>query len=204
VRLEPGRLGRVAMQAEPMEPRYDDVPPPSGWPARLAIRVGERMTIHLYRRAALRQMELWPHDPTRNLATLLDGQAPIEANVGLPMFPIGEYYMAHAARAERVRGACFAWLRYLARWTQEEVYPFDAMTYVALGLSRDGAWFAVATADVVPAPVPGQPRAAQEEPPPGYLQALDRAIAGNPAALSPTLAALDAVVASLSPPCGGR
>ena len=204
VRLEPGALGPVAMAPEPMEPRYDDVPPPSGWPARLTIQIGERMTIHLYRRAALRQMELWPHDPTRNLAAQLAGEWPIEAGLHLPVFPIENNFMAFAAQAERVRGPCFTWLRYVARFDQEQAYPFETLTYVALGLSRDGQWFAVAMADAVPAPMPGQPAQPREGRSPEYEAALAEAIAGNPAALSPPLAALDAVARSLAPPCGAR
>ncbi|MCX7378916.1 MAG: hypothetical protein NTY94_19470 [Alphaproteobacteria bacterium] len=204
VRLQPGPLGRVAMAAEPMEPRYDDAPPPSGWPARLAIRVGERMVIHLYRRAALRQMELWPHDPTRNIASLLAGTAPIEAGLYLPIFPVGNDFLAFAAQAERVQGACFTWLRYVGHWAQEEAYPFEQLTYAALGLSQDGQWFAVATAELVPAAVKGQPTEAQDGRSPDYEAALRRAIAENPFALSPRLGTLDAVIASLAPPCGGR
>ena len=204
VRLEPGGQGPVSMAPEPMEPRYDDAPPPSGWPARLVIRVGTGMEIHLYRRAALRQMELWPHDPTRNLATLLDGAAPIEAGLYLPMFPVGNNFLAFAAGAARVRGACFTWLRYVGRFAQEEAWPFPDLTYAALGLSRDGQWFAVATADLLPAPVPGQPAELREGRSAEYEAALARAIAGSPGALAPGLAALDAVVASLAPPCDGR
>ena len=204
VQLQPGPIGRVAMQAEPMEPRYDDVPPPSGWPARLEIRVGERMVIHLYRRAALRQMELWPHDPTRNIAALLAGTAPIEAGLYLPMFPVGNDFLAFAAQAERVQGACFTWLRYVGHWAQEEAYPFEQLTYAALGLSRDGQWFAVATAELVPAALKGQPAEIREGRSPDYEAALRRAIAENPFAVSPRLGTLDAVIASLAPPCGGR
>lgn len=204
VRLQPGTMGRVAMAAEPMEPRYDDAPPPSGWPARLAIRVGERMVIHLYRRAALRQMELWPHDPTRNIAALLAGTAPIEAGLYLPIFPVGNDFLAFAAQAERVPGACFTWLRYVGHWAQEEAYPFEQLTYAALGLSQDGQWFAVATAELVPTAMKGQPAEARDGRSPEYETALRRAIAENPFALSPRLGTLDAVIASLAPPCGGR
>ena len=204
VRVEPAGLGKVAMAAEPMDPRYDDAPPPSGWPARLAIRIGQGVEIHLYRRVALRQMELWPHDPTRNLAGLLAGEWQVETGLHLPVFPIGNNFMAFAAQAERVRGACFTWLRYVAHFAQEEAYPFEQLTYTALGLSRDGQWFAVATADVVPAAVKGQPTEAHDGRSPEYEAALRRAIAENPFALSPRMAALDAVIASLAPPCGGR
>lgn len=204
VRLEAAGLGRVAMAAEPMEPRYDDVPPPSGWPARLAIRIGEGMTIHLYRRVALRQMELWPHDPSRNLGLLLAGDGPVETGLHLPVFPIGNDFMAFAARAERVRGACFTWLRYVAHFAQEEAYPFQVLSYTALGLSRDGQWFAVAMADTAPARLPGQPVEPREGRSPSYEALLDRAIRENPAALSPQLHTLDAVLASLAPPCEGR
>jgi hypothetical protein len=204
LRLAPGMLGKVAMAAEPMDPRYDDAPPPSGWPARLAIRIGQGMEIHLYRRAALRQMALWPHDPTRNLAALLAGDEPVETGLHLPVFPIGNNFMAFAAQAERVQGACFTWLRYIARFDQEQAYPFETLTYVALGLSRDGQWFAVAMADTVPAALPGQPAQPREGRSPEYEAALAQAIAGNPAALAPPLAALDAVARSLAPPCGER
>lgn len=204
VKLEPGGLGKIAMAPEPMEPRYDDAPPPSGWPARLAIRIGDGITIHLYRRIALRQMELWPHDPTRNLALLLAGDAPIETGLHLPVFPIGNDFMAFAARAERLRGACFTWLRYIAHFAQEEAYPFEMLSYTALGLSRDGQWFAVASAEVAPPKLPGQPTAPRDGRSPSYEALLDRAIRTDPASLTPRLAVLDTVMASLAPPCDGR
>lgn len=204
VRLEAAELGLVTIQPEPMNPRYDDVPPPSGWPARLAISLGERMTIHLYRRAALRQMELWPHDPTRNLAALLAADGPIEPGLYLPMFPLGEGFLTFTARPERVRGTCFSFLRYLGHWTQEETYPFATITYAALGLSRDGEWFAVATAELVPAPVPGQPAGLREGRSAEYEAALAQAMSVDLPAVSPPLAQLDAAIGSLAPPCDAR
>ena len=186
---------------EPLDLRHDDAPPPSGWPARLTITIGDAMTIHLYRRDALRQMELWPADPTPVLAGLLRGQDPIEARPDLPLFPAGNVSVAFAAQAERRRGPCIDWLRHVARWTQEAAWPFESLTYVALGLSRDGRYFATATAEAVPVPLPGQPAAPREGVSPAYEAALRRRIATDPAALTPRLAVLDAVLESLVIPC---
>lgn len=202
VRVAAGGLGAVSMAIEPMEPRYDDVPPPSGTPARLAVQVGDGMTIHLYRRDALRQMALWAENPAGRVAALLAGTGPIEAGLDLPAYPAGNHSVSYVTRPERVRGVCFNFLRYIARWTQEEVYPFDSLTYVALGLSRDGRWFAVVTGTTTPAAVPGQPAAARDGRSASYEAALTRRIAGDAKALSPGIAALDAVAASLTLPCG--
>ena len=186
---------------EPLDLRYDDVPPPSGWPARLAITLGDAMTLHLYRREALRQMELWPADPTPVVTALLRGREPIEARPDLPLFPNGNFSVAFAAQAERRRGPCIDWLRYVAHWTQDSAWPFENLTYVALGLSRDGRYFATGTARVVPAALAGQPGAPRDGRSPAYEAALRRRIATDPAALTPRLAALDAVLESLAIPC---
>jgi hypothetical protein len=191
-----------AVTAEPMDPRYDDVPPPSGWPARLVVTVGEGMTFHLYRRDGLRQMALWPADPAPVLAALLRGQAPIEARTDLPLFPLGNFSVTFAAQAERRRGPCLDWLRYLARHAQEDAWPFDRLAYVALGLSRDGRFLVTASAEVELMPAPGEPREVREGRSETYEAALRRRIASDPAALAPRLAAMDAVLESLAIPCG--
>ena len=110
-------------------------------------------------------------------------------------------FHAFAAQAERRRGPCIDWLRYVARWTQETAWPFETLTYVALGLSRDGQYFATATADVTPTPMRGQPTEARDGHSPAYEAALRGQIATDPAALTPRLAALDAVLESLVIPC---
>lgn len=207
--LKPGdiRLDATPLRAtprfatEPLDLRYDDAPPPSGWPARLAITLGDAMTFHLYRREALRQMELWTADPTPVLAALLRGREPIEARPDLPLFPVGNFSVAFAAQAERRRGPCIDWLRYVARWTQEAAWPFESLTYVALGLSRDGRIFATATAELVPTPLRDQPGAPRDGHSPDYEATLRRQIATDPAALTPRMAALDAVLVSLAIPC---
>jgi hypothetical protein len=191
-----------AVTMQPMDPRYDDVPPPSGWPARLAVAVGEGFTLHLYRRDAMRQMELWPVDPVPVVAALLRGTAPIEARTDLPLFPQGNASVAFAAQAERRRGPCMDWLRYVALHTQESAWPFERLAYVALGLSRDGRYFATALADTRPSPGRGDPAEAQDGTNPAYEAALRARIAADPAALNPRLSALDAVLPSLSFPCG--
>ena len=202
IKLAAGTLGAVSMAIEPMEPSYPDVPPPSGTPARVAVQIGDAITIHLYRRDALRQMALWADDPAPRVAVLLAGNGPIEAGLDLPAYPVGNFSVTYVTRPERVRGVCFSFLRYIARWTQEEVYPFDTLTYVALGLSRDGRWFAVVTAATTPAAVPGQPTGLRDGRSASYEAALTRRIAGEAKALSPGIAALDAVAASLTLPCG--
>ncbi|MBN8511248.1 MAG: hypothetical protein J0L57_21885, partial [Burkholderiales bacterium] len=157
IRLDPGSFPAPRFTVEPFDPHYRDVPPPSGTPARMTIMLGDGFTLHLYRRAALAQTELWPHDPSGLVARLLDGDRPLEAGLHLPYYPIGNDFMAYTARPERLRGACFTWLRYIAHFTQEEVFPFDTLTYTALGLSPDGQWVAVATAHAKHAAVEGQP-----------------------------------------------
>lgn len=205
VRVEGRALGAtVTVASEPMDPRYDDVPPPSGWPARLAVRVGDGFTIHLYRRDALRQMELWPADPVPVVAALLRGTAPIEARTDLPLFPAGNFSVAFAAQAERRRGPCMDWLRYLARHTQEDAWPFRGLAYVALGLSRDGRFFATASGETAPVPAKGEPAEEREGRNADYEAALRARIATDPAALEPRLSALDAVLESLVIPCVAR
>ncbi|WP_203074841.1 hypothetical protein [Falsiroseomonas ponticola] len=202
VRVDGRGLGAVpAIAVEPLVPRYDDAPPPSGWPARLAVKLGEDFAIHLYRRDAMRQMELWPPDPVPVVAALLRGTAPVEARTDLPLFPIGNFAVAFAAQAERRLGPCMDWVRYLAFHTQESVWPFERLAYVALGLSRDGRVFATALGETRPIPAPGEPAEAREGTNPAYEAALRRRIATDPAALDPPLATLDAVLASLVIPC---
>lgn len=191
-----------SMAVEPMDLRHDDAPPPSGWPARLAVTVGDAFTLHLYRRDAMRQMELWPADPVPVVAALLRGAAPIEARTDLPLFPVGNFSVAFAAQAERRRGPCMDWLRYVAFHTQESVWPFDRLAYVALGLSRDGRYLATAMAETRPAPARGDPTEARDGTNPAYEEALRARIAADPAALNPRLSALDAVLESLVIPCG--
>lgn len=187
---------------EPMDLRYDDAPPPSGWPARVAVTVGDGFTLRLYRRDAMRQMELWPADPVPVVAALLRGTAPIEARTDLPLFPAGNFSVAFAAQAERRRGPCIDWLRHVAFHTQESVWPFDRLAYVALGLSRDGRYLATEMGETRPVPAKGDPTEAREGTNPAYEAALRARIATDPAALEPRLSALDAVLESLAIPCG--
>lgn len=199
IRLAPGLFPAPSFETEPYDPEYLDHPPPNGGPARLVITLGDSLTIHLYRRAALAQTALWPHDPTRLVARLLAGDRPLEAGLHLPYYPMGSGWMAYTARPERLHGACFAWLRYLAHFTQEEVHPFGGLTYTALGLTPDGIWFAVASGWTKHAPVEGQPADYREGRSPAYEAALTRRLAEDPAALTPRLDQLDAVTASLCP-----
>jgi hypothetical protein len=199
IRLTPGTFPAPRFAVEPYDPTYLDAPPPSGTPARLTITLGDDVTIHLYRRAALAQSGLWAHDPTSLVARLLEGTRPLEPGLHLPTYPIGNGYVAYTARPERLHGACLTWLRYIARHTQEEAYPFDPLTYTALGLSPDGIWFAVATATATHAPLPAHSATGGEGRSPEYEAALTRRIAEDPAGLTPGLAALDAVTTSLCP-----
>ncbi len=201
IRLSPGALGAVTTREEPMEPRYDDVPPPSGMPARFAIDIGGAMTVRIYRREALRQMDLWAEDPAAQVAGWIAGDGPIAVSRDLPLFPVENASVAYTARSERLRGVCFTFLRYLARWTQEAAWPFDNLAYVAIGSSRDGRWFATAIAVPSLTPLPGQPATQQDGTNPRYEAALTRQLATDPRALEPSLAALDAVAASIAPPC---
>ncbi len=202
VRMDGRPLRAVpAATTEPLDLRYDDAPPPSGWPARVAVTVGEGFTLHLYQRDAMRQMDLWSADPTPAVAALLRGTGPIEARTDLPLFPAGNFSVAFAAQAERRRGPCLDWVRYLAFHTQERVWPFDRLAYVALGLSRDGRFFATVTAETQPTPAKGEPTEPREGTSPAYEAALRQRIATDPAALNPRLSALDAVLQSIAIPC---
>jgi hypothetical protein len=205
VRYEARGLGGAPRGAiQPPEPRYDDVPPPSGTPARVNIELGDTITLRLYRREALRQMDLWQPDPTQHVLAFLEGTGAIEPGPYLPVFPAGEGMLAYTARAERLRGACFRTLRYLAFWTQEDAWPFDRLHYFALGISQDGRYLLTLRAETQLARAPGEPAQAREGRNPHYEAALTRRLQGDPAALTPRLSALDALVNSVTLPGCGR
>lgn len=214
------RLGQPRIGLESFEPVYLDEPPPSGTPAALTVEIGKTMSIALYRRDAIGQVDLWADskgvsriwhyvdqtvgfsagDPVEKVRRLLAGSGAMDEKSAMPVYPQGEWEQDFVAQRARVQGKCFDFIRYIAHRTQEDVTPYRPLAYVALGLSRDGQWLATATAQVEHVRLAEEPAESVIGKSPSYVAALTKRLEKDPDALSPPMRQLDAVIASLDLP----
>jgi hypothetical protein len=225
LRIDLAALGITPTRAQVgADPLYLGSPPPTGWPAHLELYSGKpepdrdflyagdgRFWLGLFPALGIRRLygavpgHPATHDPLRALDALLAAAKPIKPAADLPFFPGKEAEIFFAAEAKTLTVGCFAAVRYVARFSQEDDAPYPALSYIVQGLSRDKRFFLSVEAAVAPPALAGFAAAPDGLSKPArarYKTALAQLLSSSPERFTPSVVRLDQALQSLQGPCG--